>query len=43
MLANSLEKAGDQILCWHGDSSFTAMLQPSNPNRALAQCFTEGR
>jgi hypothetical protein len=38
-LANELEKAGDQVLCWHGDNSYAAMLSPAHADRSPAQCF----
>ena len=39
-LNNAVPKAGDQILCWHGDASYAYMLTPSKsaPGPALGQC-----
>ena len=38
-LANDLPKAGDQILCWHSDLAYAAMLNPAHKKREPAQCF----
>ncbi len=38
-LVNDLEKAGDQILCWHGHHAYAAMLDPGHTERTPAQCF----
>lgn len=37
-LANDLEKRGEQILCWHGDTSYSYMLDPAQAGAAPAQC-----
>lgn len=37
-LANKLESPGDQILCWHGDKSYTYMLAPSPARRPPGVC-----
>jgi Lipase (class 3) len=38
-LANNLDRAGDQILCWHGDQSYAFMLQPAQAPREPEGCF----
>jgi Lipase (class 3) len=38
-LVNDLDRAGDQILCWHGHQSYSVMLEPSHAQREPAQCF----
>lgn len=42
-LANNLEPAGDQILCWHGDQSYAFMLQPAQAPRKPEGCFSGAR
>jgi Lipase (class 3) len=39
VLINDLDRAGDQILCWHGHQSYSVMLEPSHAQREPAQCF----
>jgi hypothetical protein len=38
-LNNSVERASDQILCWHGDQSYTFMLQPEQSSRVPGECL----
>lgn len=42
-LANDLDSPGDQILCWHGDKSYTYMLSPSTERRPPGQCTVPAR
>ena len=42
-LANNLDRAGDQILCWHGDQSYAFMLQPAQAPREPEACFSSAR
>lgn len=40
-LNNQLKKRGDQILCWHGDTSYAYMLTPNKTADPPAQCTAE--
>jgi triacylglycerol lipase len=43
VFVNDLDGAGDQILCWHSDKSYSVMLQPSHARREPAQCFRSSK
>lgn len=38
-LDNNVERAGDQILCWHGDQSYAFMLQPDQSGPVPQECL----
>jgi hypothetical protein len=42
-LANDVARPTDQILCWHGDSSYTFMLDPAHARPQASQCFKAAR
>lgn len=42
-LANDVARPPDQILCWHGDGSYTYMLDPTHARPQASQCFKAAR